>query len=236
MPVSQPMDAHLNTPCRHCLTYCHAHILQGELQSFVRSWNSHPIHKNHLTRVPSGVPEDLYYLPHRQGRILTVLDHPFAVMHNSISGSFTMIPHTHRHSKLSVWCWPMCLACSLLFSQNTSGICGCSLCCSKEVIWNWTECCNHWHNLRCVHFLGWWDGTVAFFPHSSYLVTYFYQVDRLSMHFPYGCSVFYYVMFCSIWHIHALQALLSFNFNWFPSLQYNDMTWFHFNNRLQVAQ
>ena len=90
------MDAsYLNTPCKHCLTYCRAHILQGELQSFVRSWNSHPIHKNHLTRVPSGVPEDLYYLPHRQGRILTVLDHQFAVMHNSISGSFTMIPHTY---------------------------------------------------------------------------------------------------------------------------------------------
>ena len=53
--------------CRDCLQFCFMHIIQQELDSIKREWNTHRIRvsKDHL--VPAGIPEELFFLPQVHG-------------------------------------------------------------------------------------------------------------------------------------------------------------------------
>ena len=53
--------------CRHCLAYTYELLLREALDSFCSRWNSHKIRPSRTAGCPSGVPEDLYKLPHLNG-------------------------------------------------------------------------------------------------------------------------------------------------------------------------
>ena len=50
-----------------CVRYCYTHILQQELDTTRKLWNTHYIRKNRNLRSPSGKPDVIYHLPHRYG-------------------------------------------------------------------------------------------------------------------------------------------------------------------------
>ena len=52
---------------RYAVAYCMAHILENEWNEFRDEWNSHKIHENSKTLLPSGIPNDLYDLPQTFG-------------------------------------------------------------------------------------------------------------------------------------------------------------------------
>ena len=52
---------------RHCLAYVYEPLLENSLKDFKARWNSHRIRNNRKAGCPSGVPDDLYYLPQQQG-------------------------------------------------------------------------------------------------------------------------------------------------------------------------
>ncbi|XP_034047720.1 uncharacterized protein LOC117529127 [Thalassophryne amazonica] len=47
------------------LRYCFGNVIQKDLDECVRLWNSHRIHPSRTASCPGGVPNELYYLPHR---------------------------------------------------------------------------------------------------------------------------------------------------------------------------
>ena len=53
---------------RHCLAYTYAPLLQNALDDFRARWNSHRMRPNKKAGCPTGVPDDLYNLPHLTGR------------------------------------------------------------------------------------------------------------------------------------------------------------------------
>ena len=53
--------------CRHCLAYTYELLLREALDSFCSRWNLHKIRPNRMAGCPSGVPDDLYQLPHLNG-------------------------------------------------------------------------------------------------------------------------------------------------------------------------
>ena len=53
--------------CRHCLVYTYELLLREALDSFCSRWNEHKIRPNRMAGCPSGVPDDLYQLPHLNG-------------------------------------------------------------------------------------------------------------------------------------------------------------------------
>ena len=42
-------------------------LLENDLNNFVTYWNGHRMRADHLAVCPSGIPEDLYYLPSLYG-------------------------------------------------------------------------------------------------------------------------------------------------------------------------
>lgn len=52
---------------RHCLAYIYAPLLQNALDDFRARWNSHRMRPNKKAGCPTGVPDDLYNLPHLTG-------------------------------------------------------------------------------------------------------------------------------------------------------------------------
>ena len=53
--------------CRYTVAYCIADILDSELNEFKNEWNVHKIRANSKTALPSGIPNDLYEMPHTYG-------------------------------------------------------------------------------------------------------------------------------------------------------------------------
>ena len=53
--------------CRHCLAYTYELLLREALDGFCMRWNLHKIRPNRMAGCPSGVPDDLYLLPHLNG-------------------------------------------------------------------------------------------------------------------------------------------------------------------------
>ncbi|CAM4567542.1 unnamed protein product [Leuciscus chuanchicus] len=49
------------------LRYCFGDVIQKDLDECVRLWNSHRIRPSRTAACPGGVPNELYYLPHRFG-------------------------------------------------------------------------------------------------------------------------------------------------------------------------
>ncbi|RXN14686.1 hypothetical protein ROHU_008959 [Labeo rohita] len=49
------------------LRYCFGDVIQKDLDECVRLWNSHRIRHSRTAACPGGVPNELYYLPHRFG-------------------------------------------------------------------------------------------------------------------------------------------------------------------------
>ncbi|KAJ8002150.1 hypothetical protein DPEC_G00176830 [Dallia pectoralis] len=49
------------------LRYCFGDVVQKDLDECVRLWNSHRIRPSRTAACPGGVPNELYYLPHRFG-------------------------------------------------------------------------------------------------------------------------------------------------------------------------
>ncbi|KAK5619159.1 hypothetical protein CRENBAI_024064 [Crenichthys baileyi] len=47
------------------LRYCFADVIQRDLDECVRLWNNHSIRPSRTASCPGGVPNELYYLPHR---------------------------------------------------------------------------------------------------------------------------------------------------------------------------
>ena len=52
---------------RWCIAYTMAHVIESELNDFVRHWNSHQLRANRLTGTPSAIPDDLYEMPRLYG-------------------------------------------------------------------------------------------------------------------------------------------------------------------------
>ena len=52
---------------RHCLGYTYELLLRDALDTFHNRWNLHRIRPNKKAGRPSGVPDDLYQLPHLNG-------------------------------------------------------------------------------------------------------------------------------------------------------------------------
>ena len=52
-----------------------AHLVEKELNEFKDSWNNHRIRANDKTALPSGIPNDLYWMPSVYGKLLGVDDH-----------------------------------------------------------------------------------------------------------------------------------------------------------------
>lgn len=53
---------------RECLAYSFAGVLQNDLDEYKHYWNTHLIRANRLAECPSGVPEEMYSLPHMYGK------------------------------------------------------------------------------------------------------------------------------------------------------------------------
>ena len=53
--------------CRDCLQFCFMHIIQQELDSIKREWNTHRIRGSKDRLVPAGIPEELFFLPQVHG-------------------------------------------------------------------------------------------------------------------------------------------------------------------------
>ena len=51
----------------HCLRFVYGNLIAASLNDFKERWNSHRIRHNRLSGCPSGVPDDLYTLPHLTG-------------------------------------------------------------------------------------------------------------------------------------------------------------------------
>lgn len=47
------------------LRYCFGDVIQKDLDECVRLWNSHRIRPSRTASCPGGLPNELYYLPHR---------------------------------------------------------------------------------------------------------------------------------------------------------------------------
>lgn len=62
-------EGHFNGSNEHqsLLEFCFQKILQAELDECVALWNKHRIRPSRLAMCPGGVPDELYYLPHRSG-------------------------------------------------------------------------------------------------------------------------------------------------------------------------
>jgi hypothetical protein len=56
---------------KYCLTYVTLHLIESELNEFMEEWNTHKIRANSRSRLPSGIPNDLYDMPSTYG----VVDH-----------------------------------------------------------------------------------------------------------------------------------------------------------------
>lgn len=52
---------------RHCLGFVYGELIEASLNDFKARWNSHRIRHNRRSGCPSGVPDDLYTLPHLTG-------------------------------------------------------------------------------------------------------------------------------------------------------------------------
>ena len=53
--------------CWDCLQFCFMHIIQQELDSIKREWNTHRIRVSKDRLVPAGIPEELFFLPQVHG-------------------------------------------------------------------------------------------------------------------------------------------------------------------------
>ncbi|KAI7809774.1 hypothetical protein IRJ41_016386, partial [Triplophysa rosa] len=62
-------EGHFNGSNEHqcLLQFCFQNILQADLDECVELWNKHRIRPSRLAMCPGGVPNELYYLPHRSG-------------------------------------------------------------------------------------------------------------------------------------------------------------------------
>ncbi|CAL8372929.1 unnamed protein product [Arctogadus glacialis] len=60
---------HFNGSQEHqrLLRYCFGEVIQRDLDECVRLWNSHRIRPSRTASCPGGLPNELYYLPHRFG-------------------------------------------------------------------------------------------------------------------------------------------------------------------------
>ena len=57
----------------YSLRYCFMEILQKELNFGASSWNEHPIRASNMSECPSGIPDELFFLPENSGTILNSL-------------------------------------------------------------------------------------------------------------------------------------------------------------------
>lgn len=51
----------------YCLRYCFMEILQKELNFVASSWNEHLIRASNMSECPSGIPDELFFLPENSG-------------------------------------------------------------------------------------------------------------------------------------------------------------------------
>ena len=54
----------------HCLRYCFMEILQKELNFVASSWKEHVIRASNMSECPSGIADELFFLPENSGTIL----------------------------------------------------------------------------------------------------------------------------------------------------------------------
>ena len=52
---------------RDCFRLCFMHIIQYELDTVAHEWNTHRIRCSTNLTVPTGIPEELFFLPQIQG-------------------------------------------------------------------------------------------------------------------------------------------------------------------------
>ena len=52
---------------RDCLRLCFMHIIQKELDTVAHEWNTHRIRCSKNLTVPTGIPDELFFLPQIQG-------------------------------------------------------------------------------------------------------------------------------------------------------------------------
>jgi hypothetical protein len=52
---------------KYTVAFCMAHIVEAELNEFKQEWNNHYIRANSKTLLPSGIPNDLFDMPHSYG-------------------------------------------------------------------------------------------------------------------------------------------------------------------------
>lgn len=51
----------------YCLRYCFMEILQKELNFVASSWNEHVIRASNMAECPSGIPDEMFFLPENSG-------------------------------------------------------------------------------------------------------------------------------------------------------------------------
>ena len=51
----------------YCIRYCFMNILQKELDYVASSWNEHLIRGCNMSECPSGIPDELFFLPENSG-------------------------------------------------------------------------------------------------------------------------------------------------------------------------
>ena len=51
----------------YCLRYCFMEILQKELNFVASSWNEHVIRASNMSECPSGIPDEMFFLPENSG-------------------------------------------------------------------------------------------------------------------------------------------------------------------------
>ena len=61
--------------CRDCLQFCFMHIIQQELDSIKREWNTHRIRVSKDRLVSAGIPEEFFFLPQVHGMTCDLITH-----------------------------------------------------------------------------------------------------------------------------------------------------------------
>ena len=56
----------------YCLRYCFMEILQKELNFVASSWNEHVIRASNMSECPSGIPDEMFFLPENSGTSFSV--------------------------------------------------------------------------------------------------------------------------------------------------------------------
>ena len=64
----------------YCLRYCFMEILQKDLNFVASSWNKHVIRASNMSECPSGIPDELFFLPENSGLFLFVFVHSLKLL------------------------------------------------------------------------------------------------------------------------------------------------------------